>query len=85
MKLLSIIIEMKRPAKKVKVNKSILGAIGAGVVGLFAGAAAVFLADKENRSKVKKTVDVVVKKGKTEAGIAKKKILSSKKKILKRI
>lgn len=66
---------MKRPAKKNKVNKGLLGAIGAALVGVAAGAAAMFLSDKENRAKVSKTVNSAVKKGKTEVVKAKKKIV----------
>jgi hypothetical protein len=72
------------PAKKVKVSSSILGAVGAAVVGVFAGAAAMFLSDKDNREKVEKTVKTAVKKGKTQVSKAKKTITSAKKKVSKR-
>lgn len=75
---------MKRPAKKNKINMTVLGAVGAAVAGLFAGAAAMFLSEKENREKVGKTVDSVVKKGKKEIAIAKKKVAAVKKKALKK-
>ena len=75
----------KRPAKKgLKVNKSLVGALGAAVVGVVAGAAAVFLSKKENREMVKKTVDSTVKKGRVELVKAEKKIAATKKKLLKR-
>ena len=57
---------MKKPAKRV-VSKGVLGAVGAAVLGVFAGAAAMFLSKEENREKVKKVVDSGVKKGKEEA------------------
>lgn len=74
---------MRRPAKK-KVNKGLLGAIGAATLGLAAGATAVFLSRKENREKVQKTVNTAVKKGKVEVAKAKKKAMAVKKKILKK-
>ena len=61
-----------------------MGAIGAGVMGVMAGAAAVFLSKKENRDMVKKTYDSTVKKGKVELMKAEKKIVVAKKKILKK-
>lgn len=75
---------MSKPAKKMKVNKSVLGAVGAAVLGIFAGAAAVFLSDKDNREKVQKTVGEAVKKGKTEVIKAKKTVVATKKKLLKK-
>ena len=74
----------KRPAKKMKVNKGLVGAIGAGVLGLIAGAAAIFLSNKDNREMVKKTVDSTVKKGRVELKRAGKKIVETKKKLTKR-
>lgn len=74
---------MKRPAKN-KINRSLLGAIGAAMLGLAAGAAAVFFAKKENRDQVKRTVDNTVKRTKMEVVKAKKKVLAAKKKILKK-
>jgi hypothetical protein len=73
---------MRRPAKKN--NKGLLGAVGAAVIGLAAGAAAVFLSKKENREKVKRTVGTAVKKGKVEVAKAKKKVVATKKKLLRR-
>lgn len=80
------IFRMKKPAKKTKVNKkgSVIGAIAAGVVGVVAGAAAIFLSDKGNREAVKKTVNKTVKKGKTELAKAEKTVLATKKKITKK-
>jgi len=75
---------MKRPAKKMKVSTGVLGAVGAAVVGVAAGAAAMFFSEKENRDKVKKTVDQTVKKGKVELAKAKKRISVAKKKLIKK-
>lgn len=76
---------VKRPAKrKIKVNKGVLGAIGAATLGVLAGAAAMFLSKKENREMVKKNMDSTVKKGKAELAKAEKKIAETKKKILKK-
>lgn len=80
---LSISKFMKRPAKKRKVNKGVLAAIGATVLGVLAGAAAMFLSKKENREAVEKTVKRTVRKGKVEVAKAKRKIASVKKKIRK--
>ena len=74
---------MKRPAKK-KVSNNILAAIGAGVLGILAGAAAMFMSEKENREKVQKSVSSAVKKGKVEVAKVKKTVVATKKKILKR-
>jgi hypothetical protein len=71
------------PAKK-KSNKGLLGAIGAAVLGVAAGAAAMFLSEKENREKVQKTVTTAVRKGRVEVAKAKRKVVSTKKKLLKR-
>jgi len=71
------------PAKK-KSNKGLLGAIGAAVLGAAAGAAAMFLSKKENREKVQKTVTTAVRKGRVEVAKAKRKVVSTKKKLLKR-
>lgn len=62
---------MKKPAKK---NLNILAAIGAGVLGVVAGVAGMFLSKEENRQKVKAEVAKVVKKGKVEVKKAKKKL-----------
>lgn len=75
---------MKRPAKKMKVSSGVIGAIGAAVVGIFAGAAAMFLSEKENRVKVEKTVGKAVKKGAVEVKRAKKKVIATKRKLLKK-
>jgi hypothetical protein len=69
---------MKRPAKK-KTNRGVLAAIGATVLGVVAGAAAMFLSKKENREAVKRTVNKTVKKGKVVVAKAKKKIAGAKK------
>lgn len=74
----------KRPAKKMKVSTGVAGAIGAAVVGVMAGAAAIFLSKKENRDMVKKTVDSTVKKSKVQIAKANKKIAETKKKLLKK-
>jgi hypothetical protein len=71
---------MKRPAKKKKVNKGVLAAIGATVLGIMAGAAAMFLSKKENRIAVKNTVSKTVKKGKIVVAKAKRKIAAKKRK-----
>lgn len=73
---------MKRPAKKN--SKSILSVVGAAMVGVAAGAAAVFLSKKDNRDKVQNTVRSAVKRSKTEVAKAKKKAIAVKKKLLKR-
>ena len=74
---------MRRPAKK-KVNKGVLAAIGGVVLGVAAGAAAMFLSKKENRVAVKNTVNKTVKKAKVSVAKAKKTIVASKKKIIKK-
>lgn len=71
------------PAKK-KANYNLVGAIGAAVLGIFAGAAAMFLSEKENREKVRSTVSRAVKKGKVGVAKAKKRVIATKKKILRR-
>lgn len=71
------------PARK-KNHKGLLGAIGAAVLGVAAGAAAMFLSEKENREKVQRTVTSAVKKGKVGVAKAKKKIAVTKKKLLKK-
>lgn len=71
------------PAKR-KVNKNLLGALGAAAVGVAAGAAAVFLSKKENREKVKSSVNSAVKKGKVQVAKAKKKVAATKKKLLRK-
>ncbi|KKT39367.1 MAG: hypothetical protein UW62_C0021G0003 [Candidatus Collierbacteria bacterium GW2011_GWB1_44_35] len=78
---------MRRPAKK-KINRGILGAIGAATIGIVAGAAAVFLSKSENREKVKKVVGSGVKRGKVEVAKATrsvKKLSSKGKKVLKKL
>ncbi len=71
------------PAKK-KTNRGLLGAVGAAVLGLAAGAAAVFLSKKENRENVQRTVSSAVKKGKVQVAKAKKTVVATKKKLLKK-
>lgn len=73
---------MKKSTKNKKVG--VLATIGAAVVGVGAGAAAMFLSKKENRNQVKETVAKTVKKGKTEIAKAKRKITVSKKKLVKK-
>lgn len=75
---------MKRPAKKMKVNKGLLGAVGAAVLGVAAGATAIFMSKKENREAVKRTVDKTVKRGKMEVAKVKKTLAKTKKKIVKK-
>lgn len=75
---------MKRPAKRKSVNKGVLAAIGATVLGVVAGAATMFLSKKENREVVKKTVNKTVRKGKAEVAKAKKTIAATKKKLIKK-
>lgn len=75
---------MKRPAKKRKVNKGVLAAIGATVIGVVAGAAAMFLSKKENREAVEKTVRKTVRKGKAQVVKAKRKIVATKKKLARK-
>lgn len=81
---LIIVKDMKRPAKKRKVNKGVLAAIGATVLGVAAGATAMFLSKKENRDAVKKTVNTTVRKGKMTVAKAKRKIVATKKKLIKK-
>lgn len=59
---------------KKKANKNILMAIGAGVLGVVAGVAGMFLSKEENREKVKSAVKETVRKGKVEVAKAKKKL-----------
>jgi len=75
---------MKRPAKRKNVNKGVLAAIGATVLGVAAGAATMFLSKKENREVVKKTVNKTVRKGKAEVAKAKRTIAAAKKKLIKK-
>lgn len=75
--------DMKRPAKR-KVNKGILAAVGATVLGVAAGAAAMFLSKKENREAVKRTVNSTVRKGKAGVAKAKRKIVATKKKLVRK-
>ncbi|NCP47066.1 hypothetical protein AUJ42_02215 [Candidatus Collierbacteria bacterium CG1_02_44_10] len=73
---------MRRPAKKN--NRGLLAAVGAAVLGVAAGATAVFMSKKENREKVQKTVGVAIKKGKAEVAKAKRRVVATKKKILRK-
>lgn len=73
---------MRRPAKKN--NSGLLVGIGAALLGVAAGVSAMFLSKKENRDKVQKTVSVAVKRGKTEVLKAKKKVVATKKKLLRK-
>lgn len=65
---------MKRPARKKKVNKGVLATIGATVLGVAAGATAMFLSKKENREAVEKTVRKTVRKGKVEVAKVKRRL-----------
>jgi len=58
--------------------------VGAAVLGVAAGATAVFMSKKENREKVQKTVGVAIKKGKAEVAKAKRRVVATKKKILRK-
>lgn len=71
------------PAKK-KTNNGLLATVGAGVLGLAAGAAAVFFSKKENRENAQKVVSSAVKKGKAGVQKAKKAVVSTKKKLLRK-
>jgi hypothetical protein len=73
---------MRRPAKRN--NKGLLAAVGAAVIGVATGAAAVFLSKKENREKVQRTVGTAVRRGKVGVAKAKKKVVATKKKLLRR-
>ena len=75
---------MKRSAKRRKVNKGVLAAIGATVLGVGAGAAAMFLSKKENREAVEKTVRKTVRKGKAGVAKAKRTIIAARKKLVKK-
>ncbi len=75
---------MKRPARRSKVNKGIVAAIGAALLGVAAGAATMFFSKKENREAVEKSVKKTVKMGKAEVVRAKKTIASTKKKLVKK-
>jgi hypothetical protein len=75
---------MKRSTKKRKVNKGILAAVGATVLGVAAGATAIFLSKKENMDAVKKTVNKTVRKGKVEVAKAKRTIAATKKRFIKK-
>ena len=66
---------MKRSAKKRKVNKGVLAAIGATVLGVAAGATAMFLSKKENMAAVKKSLNKTVRKGKAEVAKVKRKLI----------
>lgn len=73
---------MKKSAKNKKLG--VLATIGAAVVGVGAGAAAMFLSKKENRNQVKRTVSKTVRMGKAEIAKAKRKVVASKKKVIKK-
>lgn len=61
-----------------KKNKNVLALIGAGVIGILAGVAGMFLSEEKNRDKVSSTVKTVVKKGRVEVIKAKKKLAKRK-------
>lgn len=69
---------MKRRSKKL--NRGILEAIGAAVLGVAAGAVTVFLSKEENRQKVKKAVSRGVRTGKKELNRAKRTVRKVEKK-----
>ena len=75
---------MKRSAGRKKVNKGVLATIGAAFLGVLAGAATMFLSEKGNREAVKKTVNNVVKKGKVEVAMVKRKVATTKNKLNKK-
>ena len=72
----------KRPAKKS--NYGIVGTIGAAALGMVAGAAAIFLSNKDNRAMVKNKVDSTVKKGKIELKKVEMKVAKAKKTLKKK-
>jgi dihydroxyacetone kinase-like predicted kinase len=65
------------PAKK-NVSKNVLTVIGAGVLGVLAGVAGMFLSKEENREKVGRVVKETVKKGKVQVAKTKKKLAKRK-------
>lgn len=71
---------MKRPAKK----SGVLKTIEAVVFGVLAGAAAMFLSEKKNRSTVKNTVNKTMRKGRVEVAKAKRTIAATKKKLMRK-
>lgn len=75
---------MKKSAPKRKVNRNILGTVGAVFAGILTGAAAMFLSEKENRQTVSKAVNKTVKRGKAEVKRAEKAVLSAKKKMVRK-
>lgn len=66
---------MKRSTKRGKVNKGVLAAIGATVLGVAAGATAMFFSKEENRKAIEKTVRKTVRKGRVEIAKAKRKLV----------
>lgn len=70
---------MKRPARRKKVNKGVLAAIGGAVLGVAAGATALFLSKKENREVVVKKVKTTVRKGKAQVAKVKRKLTKKRK------
>ncbi len=75
---------MKSPARKKKIKRGILAAIGATVIGVAVGAVTIFLSKKENRAVVRKTVNKTVKKGKAQVAKVKRTVAAAKKKAAKK-
>jgi len=73
---------MRRPAKKI--NKGLLGAIGASGNRCSCRSGSSIFSKKENRDKVKSKVNYAVSKGKVEVAKAKKRVATAKKKLLRK-
>jgi|GEM_PF-1528640 len=76
---------MKSPARKKKIKRGVLAAIGATVIGVAVGVVAIFLSKKENRTAVRKTVNKTVRKGKAQVAKVKRTVVAAKKKVVKRV
>lgn len=76
---------MKSPARKKKIKRGILAAIGATVIGVAVGVVAIFLSKKENRAVVRKTVSKTVRKGKAQVAKVKRTVVAAKKKVVRKV